>query len=213
MACPSREGGVLLWRARVLVLRVPFSENIPTYSNDLANPSQFNHCLIALHWQATMNDVVEVPGEANPLTAQNLLTSLAAAASSVQQQVQIAAQTQNRMMYESNQRKLQEILSSRKAIESLITLSKGNREWISLIDQCFEIRLNEKVFKGGSFEGVPRDFTFRLCPFVNVTQRETPLKPKAKSVDEKEDEDSVTPHFLYLLILSASHEKDPLPEN
>lgn len=39
-----------------------------------------------------MNDVVEVPGEANPLTAQNLLNSLAAAASSVQQQVQIGTQ-------------------------------------------------------------------------------------------------------------------------
>ncbi|KAF5015607.1 hypothetical protein F66182_13004, partial [Fusarium sp. NRRL 66182] len=39
-----------------------------------------------------MNDVVEVPGEANPLTAQNLFNSLAAAASSVQQQVQIGTQ-------------------------------------------------------------------------------------------------------------------------
>jgi hypothetical protein len=39
-----------------------------------------------------MNDAVEVPGEANPLTAQNLFNSLAAAASSVQQQVQIGTQ-------------------------------------------------------------------------------------------------------------------------
>lgn len=35
---------------------------------------------------------IEVPGEANPLTAQNLFNSLAAAASAVQQQVQIGTQ-------------------------------------------------------------------------------------------------------------------------
>jgi hypothetical protein len=39
-----------------------------------------------------MVNVIEVPGEANPLTAQNLFNSLAAAASSVQQQVQIGTQ-------------------------------------------------------------------------------------------------------------------------
>jgi hypothetical protein len=39
-----------------------------------------------------MVNAIEVPGEANPLTAQNLFNSLAAAASSVQQQVQIGAQ-------------------------------------------------------------------------------------------------------------------------
>ncbi|EED16670.1 importin 11, putative [Talaromyces stipitatus ATCC 10500] len=39
-----------------------------------------------------MADAIEVPGETNPLTAQNLLNCLLAAASSVQQQVQIGAQ-------------------------------------------------------------------------------------------------------------------------
>jgi hypothetical protein len=39
-----------------------------------------------------MANAIELPGEANPLTAQNLFNALAAAASSTQQQVRIGTQ-------------------------------------------------------------------------------------------------------------------------
>ena len=44
------------------------------------------------------------------------------------------------------------------------------REYYPLFGKCFAMQSNEKRFKSGSFEAVPKDFLFELCPFERVTQ-------------------------------------------
>jgi hypothetical protein len=40
------------------------------------------------------------------------------------------------------------------------------------IQSCYSITLNEKKFKGGSFEYEALNFTFTFCPFRSVSMRQ-----------------------------------------
>lgn len=44
-------------------------------------------------------------------------------------------------------------------------------EYFLLLDQCFSVISNEKVFKGGTFEPVAQDYEFEFCPFRYITQK------------------------------------------
>src|SRR5688500_11651796 len=79
----------------------------------------------------------------------------------------------NPELYTQVLKRMNVVQKSIKSMESVTMEELGTqKEYLTLLGQCWTIQSNEKEFKSGSFEPIARDFAFQFCPFQNVTQRE-----------------------------------------